>query len=188
MDMTIDNLIPGTAKRMEMAIHAMQEDFAGIRTGKASPALVENLQVDYYGTSTKLREIAGVTAPEPRLLVIQPWDANAIGNIEKAIQASNLGISPMNDGRVVRLPIPELSEERRKELSKVVKDRAEAARVEIRNIRRDANAVAKKAEKDSDITEDDLADLTREIQRLTDTSIERIDGMLEAKTGELMKV
>lgn len=188
MDMTIENLAKVTAERMENALLAMQESFNGVRTGKASPALVENVMVDYYGTSTKLRDIAGITAPEPRLLVIQPWDTNAISNIEKAIQASDIGISPVSDGRVIRLPIPELSEERRAEMTKLVKNRAEEARVEVRNIRRDANDFAKKAEKKSDITEDDLQDMLKEIQDLTDSHIEMINEELESKSAELMQV
>ena len=184
----INNLIPQTRKEMQDALGAMERDFNGVRTGKASPALVENLQVEYYGSSMKMREIAGITAPEPRLLVIQPWDQNALPNIEKAIQASSLGISPVNDGRVIRLPIPELSEERRQELTKMVKNRAEEARVEVRNVRRESIDTARKAEKASDITEDDLEDLSKQIQNLTDKHIEQIDEKLNEKTKELMEV
>lgn len=188
MELTVENLAQVTNDRMDDAMLAMQESFNGVRTGKASPALVEGIMVDYYGTSTRLRDIAGITAPEPRLLVIQPWDTSAIQNIEKAILASNVGISPVSDGRVIRLPVPELSEERRAEMSRLVKARAEEARVEIRNIRRDANEVAKKAEKDSKITEDDLQDLLKETQELTDAHIELVNEALEKKTAELMQV
>ena len=184
----IETLQEEVSDRMEQAIQAMKHNFDSIRTGKATPALVENLQVNYYGSNTPLREIAGITAPEARLLVIQPWDPNAISEIEKAIQASNLGISPVNDGRVIRLPIPELSEERRAELAKSVKDQAEETRIEIRNIRRDANDTAKKAEKNSEITEDDLNDMLDDIQKLTDEHIEKIDNMLEEKNNELMQI
>lgn len=184
----IDTLTDDTNKRMDDALQAMESDFEAVRTGKASPALVEGLLIDYYGTKTKLRDIAGITAPEPRMLVIQPWDQNAVSAIEKAIQASNIGISPVNDGRVIRLPIPELSEERRQEMTKVVKERAEEARVEIRNIRREANGVAKKAEKNSDITEDDLTQMTNRIQELTDSYIAKIDERMNAKRDELMQV
>ena len=156
--------------------------------GKASPSLVEGLTIDYYGTSTRLRDIAGITTPEPRLIVIQPWDQNAIKSIEKAVQASDLGISPVSDGRVIRLPIPELSEERRRDLSKLVHKRAEEGRIEIRNIRREANDFARKAEKRSEITEDDLADTEKEIQELTDAYIVEIDTLLEQKDAELMQV
>ena len=188
MNMNIDSLVEDVCQRMDDALDAMVRDFDAIRTGKASPALVEGLQVDYYGTKTKLRDIAGITTPEPRMLVIQPWDQNAIGNIAKAIQSSNLGISPANDGRIIRLPIPELSEERRQELTKMVKDRAEEARVEIRNIRRDANNTAKKAEKKSAITEDDLQLLNDEIQTATDSHIEQVNKHMDDKCNELMQV
>lgn len=184
----MDNLKDDVSEHMELAIEAMKESFESIRTGKASPGLVENIKVDYYGKSMPLREIAGITVPEARLLVIQPWDPNSISEIEKAIQASNLGIKPVNDGRVIRLPIPELSEERRAELAKTVKDKAEETRIEIRNIRRDANNAVKKAEKNSEITEDDLNDMLEEIQKLTDNSIEKVNDILEKKQNELMEM
>lgn len=188
MSQNVDTLIKDTGQRMDDAVAAMARDFEAVRTGKASPALVENLQIDYYGSQTKLRDIAGITAPEPRLLVIQPWDQSAVPNIEKAIQASSLGISPVSDGRVIRLPIPELSAERREEMTRMVKQRAEEARVEIRNVRRDANDAAKKAEKKSDITEDDLTQMTGDIQKLTDSHIEEINELTEEKTQELLQV
>jgi ribosome recycling factor len=166
----------------------MKKAFAGVRTGKASPALVEGIMVEYYGTQTRLRDMASITAPEPRLLVIQPWDQSAVKNIEKAIQASSLGISPVTDGRVIRLPIPELSEERRRDLSKLVHKRAEEARVEVRSIRREANESAKKAQKAGKITEDELTAMSKDIQDLTDASIKEIDGILEKKDAELMQV
>jgi len=184
----IEDLLEITEERMMEGVEAMQHDFASIRTGKASPALVENLQVDYYGAKTRLRDIAGITAPEPRLLVIQPWDQNAVRNIERAIQTSELGISPVSDGRVIRLPIPELSEERRRDLARIVRQRAEQGRIEVRNARRDANEVARKAQKAGEITEDDLAELLKDIQKLTDQYVEEIDRMLEEKEEELMQV
>lgn len=185
---TLDTLKKMTEERMKKAVDVMQRDFAAVRTGKASPALVENLMVDYYGTQTRLREIAGITAPEPRLLVIQPWDQGAVKSIEKAIQASNLGISPVSDGRVVRLPIPELSEERRRDLVKVVKTRAEEARVEIRNVRRDSNESAKKAQKDGQITEDELKIATKDVQKQTDDFIKKVDDGLKGKEAEIMQI
>ena len=160
----IDALLMETEEHMEASLAAMKRDFGGIRTGKASPALVESIMVEYYGAQTRLRDIASITAPEPRLLVIQPWDQNAVKNIERAIQASGLGISPVSDGRVIRLPIPELSEERRRDLSRLVHKRTEEARVEVRNARRDANDAAKKAQKAGDIPEDDLDALIKDIQ------------------------
>ena len=144
--------------------------------------------VEYYGAQTRLRDIASITAPEPRLLVIQPWDQSAVKSIEKAILASSLGISPVTDGRVIRLPIPELSEERRKDLSKLVHKRAEEARVEIRALRRDANEMAKKAQKSAKLTEDDLEAMTKDIQELTDASIKQVDDLLKKKDAELMQV
>jgi ribosome recycling factor len=173
---------------MMKAVEAMTSDFATIRTGKASPALVENMTIDYYGTPTKLRELAGITTPEPRLLVVQPWDPSSVATIEKAIIASNLGISPVSDGRLLRLPIPELSEERRASLAKQVKGRAEEARIAVRNIRRDANDTAKKSQKASDITEDDLKDMLEQIQKLTDDYIKEADSALAKKEDELMNI
>jgi len=184
----IELLPDETQERMDTAIAAMKKDFGGVRTGKASPALVEGITVEYYGTQTRLRDMASITAPEPRLLVIQPWDQSAVKNIEKAIQASSLGISPVTDGRVIRLPIPELSEERRRDLSKLVHKRAEEARVEVRSIRREANEAAKKAQKSGHLTEDELTVMTKQIQDLTDASIKAIDTVLEKKDAELMQV
>lgn len=184
----IDTVLEETDERMANAVEAMQRDFAGFRTGKASPALVDGLMIDYYGSQTRLRDIAGITTPEPRLLVIQPWDQSAIRGIEKAIQSSELGISPVSDGRVIRLPIPELSEERRRDFVKLVHKRSEEARIEVRSSRRDANEEAKKAQKASAITEDDLADLLKDIQELTDGYIEQINKLMEDKETELMQV
>jgi ribosome recycling factor len=184
----IDELMEYLEEHMMKTLEVMQEDFSAIRTGKASPALVENIQVDYYGSLTRLKELAGITTPEPRLLVVQPWDPSSLAAVEKALIASNLGISPVNDGRVIRLPIPELSEERRAQLAKQVRTRAEEARVAIRNIRRDGNDTAKKAEKSSEITEDDLKLMQEDIQKLTDDYIKEIDGSLASKEQELMSV
>ena len=184
----IDDLMDYTEEHMMKAVEAMTADFATIRTGKASPALVENMTIDYYGTPTKLRELAGITTPEPRLLVVQPWDPSSVATIEKAIIASNLGISPVSDGRLLRLPIPELSEERRASLAKQVKSRAEDARIAVRNIRRDANDTAKKSQKSSEITEDDLKDMLEETQKLTDDYIKEIDSALSKKEDELMNI
>ena len=186
MNVSIGTLLEYTEEHMMKTVEHMQTDFNAVRTGKASPGLVENISVDYYGTPTRLKEIAGITAPEPRLLVIQPWDPSSVTAIEKAIQASNIGISPVSDGRILRLPIPELSEERRKSLTKQVKTRAEEARIAIRNIRRDSNEVAKKAQKDSKITEDDLKTNLDKIQKLTDDYIKEVDAVVHKKENELM--
>lgn len=185
---TPETLVDETEEKMMTSVEAMERDFAAYRTGKASPALVEGVMVDYYGTQTRLKDIAGITAPEPRLLVIQPWDQNAISNIEKAIQASNIGISPQNDGRVIRLPIPELSEERRRDLTKRVRSRAEDAKVTIRNLRRDANDASKKFQKSSVITEDDLKGMLKEIQDLTDKYVKEVDDITSKKEEEVMSV
>ncbi|MGI5925281.1 MAG: ribosome recycling factor [Lentisphaeria bacterium] len=184
----VASVVNDTKANMQRALELMQRDFGTVRTGKASPALAEGIMVEYYGTQTRLKDIASITAPEPRMLVIQPWDQGAVKSIEKAIQASDLGISPVSDGRIIRLPIPELSEERRKDMTKLVKKRAEECRIEVRNARRDANETIKKAQKASDITEDDQKVMTDEIQKLTDKMIEEVNKLLEAKEAELMAV
>lgn len=184
----VDTIVADSQAAMDRALASMNNDFAAIRTGKASPGLVEGIMVEYYGTQTRMKDIAAITAPEPRMLVIQPWDQNALKAIDKAIRASSLGISPVSDGRVIRLPIPELSEERRKDLTKVVRKRAEEARVEVRNVRRDANDVIKKAQKNSEITEDEQKQKTDEIQKKTDKMVEAINKVLEDKEKELMMV
>ncbi len=187
-NVSIELLLEDTEEHMMKAIDAMKADFAAVRTGKASPALVENIMIDYYGTATRLKELAGITTPEARMLVIQPWDQNAVGTIEKTLIASNLGISPVSDGRILRLPVPELSEERRVSLTKQVKTRAEEAKVGIRNIRRDANEIAKKAQKNSEITEDDLKNMLSDIQKLTDDYTKEIDTILSDKEKDLMSL
>ena len=173
---------------MMNAEDAMKTDIAAIRTGKASTALVENLMVEYYGTNTRLRDIAGPSTPDARTVAIQPWDQSAVQAIEKAIINSNIGISPVSDGKIVRLPIPPLSEDRRAALAKQVKARSEEARVAVRNARRDANEAAKKAQKASEITEDELKNLLEKIQKMTDSYIANIDKLAEEKEKELMKV
>jgi ribosome recycling factor len=188
MSIPIEELMDHVEEHMMKTVEHMQKDFAAIRTGKASPALVDSMTIDYYGTPTKLKELAGVTTPEPRLLVIQPWDPTSVALIEKAIISSNLGISPVSDGRVLRLPIPELSEERRLTLTKQVKGRGEDAKVAVRNIRRDGNDTAKKAQKDSAITEDDLKLTLENIQKLTDDYIKEIDKVVKTKEDELMNI
>ena len=184
----INKLVEQLMDKMDKAIRHMKVDFAAVRTGKASPALVENLQVDYYGTTVRLKELAGITTPEARLLVIQPYDPSSTGTIEKAIRASNIGINPINDGKIMRLPIPELGEERRAYLSKQVAAKAEETRVAVRNVRREGNDSAKKAQKSSKITEDELKSILEEIQKITDSSISEIDNVLAAKEKELMHI
>lgn len=186
--MTKDDVLLDMEEKMEKTFNKTHEDFNGVRTGKASPALVEGLRVDAYGSSMKLRELAGITAPEPRLIVIQPWDAANADPIRKAIEESNIGISPLMDGKIIRLPIPELSEERRKELVKVTRKIAEDGRVAIRHSRRDALDALKKMRKESVLTEDELEYAEKEIQRLTDSYVEKVDKLLESKEQEILKV
>jgi len=166
----------------------MRHDFTGIRTGKASGALVENIQVEYYGATSRLRDIAGISTPDSRTVAIQPWDKSALRTIEKAIIDSNLGITPLNDGRVIRLPIPPLTEERRQQLVKQVKARAEDGKVQVRNIRREGNELAKKAQKSSEISEDQLKDLQEKIQKLTDEYIAKVDAIAADKEKDLMTI
>ncbi len=185
---SIGDLLELTEEKMMDALGALEGDFSRLRTGKATPGMVENLMVDYYGTPTRMRDIAGISTPESRLLVIQPWDQNALESIEKALHTSDLGISPVNDGKLIRLPIPDLTEERRKNLSKQARKRAEDARVEIRNHRRDANEDAKKAEKSSEISEDALKEILAGIQKLTDDYINKISETTDKKEKDIMQV
>ncbi|MDD3153269.1 MAG: ribosome recycling factor [Victivallaceae bacterium] len=188
MAVEVANLLDYLEENMMKAAESMEQDFVALRTGKASPALVENITVEYYGTQTRLRDIAGINAPEPRLLVIQPWDASALKSIEKAILTSNVGITPVNDGRTLKLPIPELSQERRATLAKQAKTRSEEMKVTIRNWRRDGNEIAKKGEKAGELTEDELKNMLDKIQKLTDEYIASADKLLAAKEKELMTV
>ena len=185
---SMDDILLDAEDKMEKSFHLLVEQFSGIRTGKASPALVENIKVPYYGTPTRLREIAGISTPEPRLIVINSYDPTALSEIEKAILAANLGVTPMNDGRVIRVPIPELNEERRMELTKVSRRTAEETRVAVRNVRREANDHLKHLQKDGKVTEDDLADGLKQIQETTDGYIEKIDTALKTKEEDIMAV
>lgn len=185
---TAAEIMETTQTAMNNTVDALKKRFDSVRTGKASPALVEGVMVDYYGSQTRLKDIAAISAPEPRLLKIQPWDINAVNAIQKAIQASGLGITPVTDGKVIRLPIPELSEERRNDMTKQVKKFAEESRVEIRNARRDANEAIKEAKKKSEITEDEQKSQIDQIQKLTDKMIEKVDAILAEKQAELMAV
>jgi ribosome recycling factor len=183
-----EEVLLDTEEKMVKSVGFLQEQFDGIRTGKASPALVENVQVPYYGTPTRLRELSNISTPEPRLIVIQPYDPTALGDIEKAIIGANLGVTPMNDGRLVRVPIPELSEERRVEMTKLAKRTAEEGRIAVRNVRRDANEQVKGLQKDGKITEDDRDESLKTIQTLTDKYVKEIDDMVKAKETEIMEV
>lgn len=175
-------------KEMEKSVTAFRKDLSKLRTGRASTALLEGVMADYYGSPTPLNQLAGLTAPEPRLLVVQPYDKGAIVNIEKAILKSDLGLTPNNDGKVIRIPIPELTEERRKELVKHVKKIAEEFRVSIRNHRRLAIEKLKETAKKKEITEDDLKHSQDRVQKITDDFIGRIDKVLKTKEDEIMEV
>lgn len=175
-------------KEMEKSVTAFRKDLSKLRTGRASTALLEGIMADYYGSPTPLNQLAGLTAPEPRLLVVQPYDKGAIVNIEKAILKSDLGLTPNNDGKVIRIPIPELTEERRKELVKHVKKIAEEFRVSIRNHRRLAIEKLKETAKKKEITEDDLKHSQDRVQKITDDFIGRIDKVLKTKEDEIMEV
>ena len=174
--------------RMESALEDVRRRLGTVRTGRASVSLLDNITVEYYGTPTPLNQVANISAPEPQLLTVQPWDPTVLNTIEKAIQASDLGINPSNDGRVIRIPIPPLTQERRKQLAKVVRDIAEEHRTAVRNVRRDANERFKKLLKDKKITEDDERDGLEETQKLTDSYIEKINDLAKAKENEIMTV
>jgi ribosome recycling factor len=188
MAYTVDTLLDTLEENMMKTEDSLTTSFAAIRTGKASPALVENITFEYYGTQTRIRDAAGITAPEPRLLVIQPWDATAVKAIEKALLSSNIGITPMSDGKTLKLPIPELSQDRRSALSKQAKSITEDAKVALRNIRRDANDAVKKFEKDGELTEDERKKMLDDVQKITDSYIAKVDAMYAAKEKELMTV
>jgi ribosome recycling factor len=184
----VQEIMNDTTVRMDKAIQSLKREFTTIRTGRANPAILDKITVDYYGAPTPLNQLATISVPEARLLVIQPFDKTVIGDIEKEIQKSDLGLTPANDGNVIRIAIPALTEERRKELVKVVKKYAEDAKVAIRNIRRDANDSLKKSEKDGDITEDELRRHSDEVQKLTDKQIAEVDSVTDTKEKEIMEV
>jgi ribosome recycling factor len=183
----IKDILQDARERMEKTIDALQNDLRAIRTGRASPALVERVTVEYFGTPTSLNQLAGVTVPEPRMLMIRPWDRNTLGLIEKAILKSDLGLTPNSDGQVIRLIIPQLTEERRRDLSKQVARRVEEARVSTRNIRRDAIDMLRDAEKEKLISEDDLHWGQEEVQELTDKFIKQCDEVGKAKEAEILE-
>lgn len=185
---TSTEVLLSAEEKMDKCVDFLQQELAGLRTGKASPSLVENITVDYYGTSSRLRDIANISTPEPRLIVISPFDPSSLGTIEKAITAANIGITPMNDGRLIRVPIPELSEERRKDLVKVAGRTTEDQRIACRNVRREANDLLKSLQKDGKITEDDRDEGLDEVQKLTDNHIKAMDEMLSAKEKEVLEV
>ena len=186
--MDIETLQLETEERMEKALASLERDFGKLRTGRASTALVDDIKVDYYGTPTPIKQIASVAIPDSRTITIQPWDRGAFGPVEKAILKSDLGLTPMNDGRIIRISIPPLTEERRRDLSKVSKKYAEEAKIALRNIRRDANDSLKKMEKDKTISEDELKKAMDDIQKLTDGYVKKADAKADAKEKEIMEI
>ncbi len=175
-------------RHMQRAVETTKNEFSRVRTGRASSAIVEHINVDYYGANTPLKQLATISTPEPRMIVIQPWDLSCIGNVEKAILSSDLGLNPSNDGKVIRIPIPSLTEERRNELDKFIKKVSEEHRISVRNSRRDANEVLKKLQKDHKITEDECHKTIDEVQKLTDKHIKHIEELLKHKEQEIYEV
>ena len=175
-------------EKMKKSVENLREDYTTIRAGRANPHILDKIKVDYYGTPTPIQQVANVSVPEARMIQIQPWEASLIKDIEKAILVSDLGLTPNNDGKTIRLVFPELTEDRRKELAKDIKKKGDNAKVAIRNIRRDANDSLKKANKNSEITEDELKDQQDKVQKATDKYIKTIDGMIDKKSKEILTV
>ncbi|MBQ4309871.1 MAG: ribosome recycling factor [Lachnospiraceae bacterium] len=175
-------------EKMQKTLDLLQEDFQGIRAGRANPHVLDKLRVDYYGTPSTIQQVANVSVPEPRILMIAPWEKSLLAVIAKEIQKSDIGITPQSDGQVLRLAFPEMTEDRRKELAKEIKKKAEDAKVSLRNIRRDANERTKKMEKSGEYTEDDVMDQEKEIQKITDKFIKLIDEAADKKTKDIMTV
>ena len=184
----VENIHKDITQRMEKALGVLKNEFSKIRTGRATPAILDSVKVDYYGTLTPLTQMATINAPEPRMLIVQPWDMSAIGEIEKAIQKSELGLTPQNDGKIIRLPIPPLTEERRKDLVKVINKFGEECRVNIRNVRRDGMEAVKKAEKDKAISQDDSKRAQEKVQAMTDDYIKKVDTLIASKSKELLEI
>lgn len=175
-------------EKMEKSLNNLEEEYAGIRAGRANPHVLDKLRVDYYGTPSPIQSVANVSVPEPRMIQIQPWEASMVKEIEKAIMCSDLGINPTNDGKVIRLVFPELTEERRKELAKDIKKKGENAKVAVRNIRRDAIDHLKKVGKEEDLSEDEVKDLEDTVQKLTDEYVAKVDKAVDAKSKEILTV
>ncbi len=184
----MDKVLMETEEKMEAAVEGMRHEFSAIRTGKAAPSLLEHLQVDAYGSMMPLNQLGTVSAPEPRMLLVQPWDKSQIGVISKAIQSSDLGLTPSNDGNVIRVPIPQLNEERRKDLVKLAHKTAEQGRVSVRHARKEANDDLKKAEKDHGVSEDQMHTAMDSVQEITDGYIKKLDELLAHKEEEIMEV
>lgn len=184
----MDSRLAVFEEKMGKSLANLEEEFAGIRAGRANPHVLDKLRVDYYGTPSPIQSVANVSVPEPRMIQIQPWEASMVKEIEKAIMCSDLGINPTNDGKVVRLVFPELTEERRKELAKDIKKKGENAKVAVRNIRRDAIDHLKKIGKEEDLSEDEVKDLEDTVQKLTDEYVAKVDKAVDAKSKEILTV
>ena len=184
----MDSRLAVFEEKMGKSLANLEEEFAGIRAGRANPHVLDKLRVDYYGTPSPIQSVANVSVPEPRMIQIQPWEASMVKEIEKAIMCSDLGINPTNDGKVIRLVFPELTEERRKELAKDIKKKGENAKVAVRNIRRDAIDHLKKVGKEEDLSEDEVKDLEDTIQKLTDEYVAKVDKAVDAKSKEILTV
>jgi ribosome recycling factor len=185
---TVEESLKDASQKMKSAISVLREEFGGVRTGRATPAILSRISVDYYGSQVPLNQLASFSVPEPRLLVIQPFDKNAISAMEKAIQSSDLGLTPSNDGNVIRLSFPQLTEERRKDLIRLVHQRAEEARVAVRNVRRHHKDELEQLEREHAISEDELRRAEKELQKVTDQHVSEIEDVLGHKEKELMEV
>lgn len=186
--MVLQELFHKTEDHMKKTLEMLMQELGGIRTGKASPALLDSLRVNCYGSMVPVKQIASVTVPDPRMITIQPWDRALVPEIERAIRASELGLNPQNDGGIIRLPVPTLTEERRKDLVKVVKRIGEDSRVAMRNVRRDANERIKKLEKEHELSEDDMRNKVEAIQKLTDNFVHKVDEAVAAKEKEILEI
>lgn len=184
----INDIYEKTKQKMKKSISVMEEELKGLRSGRAHPSLVDNLHVDYYGSQVPLKQIATISVPEPRLIVIQPWDKNALGEIEKSLMSSEIGVTPANDGKIIRLVLPQLNEEQRKNLSKVVHKKGEDCKISIRNIRREANHEIEQIKDAGHISEDDVEKAHKEIQKFTDEYNNDIDKIISKKVEEIMEV
>jgi ribosome recycling factor len=184
----VKDILANSEDSMKKSIANLQHELAGIRTGKANPALLDSIKVNYYGQLTPLKQVASIAVPDHRLITVQPWDKTLVPEVEKAIQGSELGLNPQSDGTLIRLPIPPLTEERRKELVKLVKRIGEDCKIAVRNIRRDTNDKIKKLEKDHEISEDELHTRQEEVQKMTDKYIERVDEVIDAKEQEVLEI
>ncbi len=184
---SVDRIFSETEEHMKKSIEMAETELASIRTGKASPAILDSIKVDYYGTMVPLKQVANISVPDAKLITVQPWEKPMVGEVVKAIQSSNLGLNPLSDGSFIRVPLPPLTEERRRDLVKTIKHLIEEGKIAIRNIRRDANEKVKKLEKDHEISEDDYHKYHKEVQELTDNSIKELDEVFQVKEKEIME-